>query len=137
MKHSFRSLLALALLTSCSAVGDIVNPADILLDAAVKDWLHEQNGQVLTFRNAAGTTQTLYVRRRDETTTGAAAKAPSAQIKLESTTLVYSRLPANRTGLPVRRRRHLPASVSPCRSHISSRTHRSHPRRQYQLRLLW
>ena len=95
MKHALLLFCALGLLTSCSAVGDIVNPADILLDAAVKDWLHEQNGQVLTFRNAAGTTQTVYVRRRDETTTGAAAKAPSAQIKLESTTLVYSRLPAN------------------------------------------
>ena len=93
MKHSFLVIISLGLLTSCSAVGDIVNPADILLETSVKDWLHEQNGQVLTFRNAAGTAQTVYVRRRDEITSGAATKVSPVQIKTESITLVYSRLP--------------------------------------------
>ena len=88
LKHSFLVIVSLGLLTSCSAVGDIVNPADVLLETSVKDWLHEQNGQALTFRNAAGTVQTVYVRRRDEITSGVAAKVSPVQIKAESITLV-------------------------------------------------
>ena len=93
MKHSFLFIIALGWLTGCSAVGDIVNPDDWPLEQSAKDWLHEQNGQVLTFRNTAGAVQTLRVRRRDENPSGPASKLPSANMKIEFTTLVYLRLP--------------------------------------------
>lgn len=48
---------------------------------------------MLTFRSAAGTTQTVLVRRRNESTTGAAVKGSPARVKVESITLTYSRLP--------------------------------------------
>ena len=49
---------------------------------------------MLTFRNAVGATQTLLVRRRTESRTGAAVKGSPARVKVESITLTYSRLPA-------------------------------------------
>lgn len=58
--------LASGLLTGCylaEPVRDILAPPDVPLTDPAKDWMHEQDGQQLSFRNAASQTQSVRVRR--------------------------------------------------------------------------
>ncbi len=69
MKHILLLCLAGSLLASCHLFGDpvrdILAPPDVPLNNSAKAWIHEQNGQILPFKNAGGQVQSVRVRRLD------------------------------------------------------------------------
>ena len=88
-------------LVSCNTLKDAVNPDNAPLADSAKAWLHEQHGQLLTFRNAAGATQLVRVGRRLETATGHVVWFSPATREAEVATLAYSLFPVKRDSFGV------------------------------------
>jgi len=101
MKRFLLLLAGASWLASCNTLKDAVNPDNAPLEDSAKAWLHEQNGQLLAFHNAAGATQLVRVVRRQETATGHVVWFSPVTRQAEVATLAYSLFPAKRDSFAV------------------------------------
>lgn len=72
------------LLSSCGDLADSLDQSEV--PDYTKEWLREQNGQVLSFRNAAGQVRTLRVARKEQILQG---QSRAGSFETETITLHY------------------------------------------------
>ena len=83
MKILYLAAISL-LLTSCGDILDSIDQSEI--PGYTKDWLREQNGQVLSFRNAAGQVRMVTVARKEQVLQG---QSKAGSFETEVITLHY------------------------------------------------